>query len=496
MKKIIYAMSAAALLLSSCGDFLEEESQSEVIPKTASDFSELLLGSGYPDNAAPDFSWIEYLSDDCQGYVDLTTNVYDENWNFLGTQDAFAEENQTITPLPYYAWQPNMMDQDGYGNQINQQASSTTYGQYYTKIMGCNAVLDGIDDATGSQEMKDRVKAEALAVRALLYFQLVNIYGEPYNSNKEALGVPMKLNANLSKEGIARATVGQIYEQVLVPDLQEAARLMDPLPIEKANYRVTQPAIHILLSRVYLYMDRYQDCIDEANKALKQGIRLMNLNTELDKSKVVSGEFNPLDYSNPEVLWVFGPGTRYSSDSYRPTMSQDFQSLYDQANDLRWVQFGLGNPQNVNPIQKPYGNSSLCQNIRTAEAYLNKMEAEALLGQTAQANADLNTFCGTRYANYANQNLSGDALLTTIRNERRREFCYEGHRWFDLRREGMPEISHIYRERKGGPLVKYVLLHNDPMYTIPLPTSAFDNNNALQQNECRYGSMRTVVPAE
>ena len=65
MKKIIYAMSAAALLLSSCGDFLKEESQSEVIPKTASDFSELLLGNGYPDNAAPDFSWVEYLSDDC-----------------------------------------------------------------------------------------------------------------------------------------------------------------------------------------------------------------------------------------------------------------------------------------------------------------------------------------------------------------------------------------------------------------------------------------------
>jgi hypothetical protein len=160
------------------------------------------------------------------------------------------------------------------------------------------------------------------------------------------------------------------------------------------------------------------------------------------------------------------------------------------------VQFGLGNPQNGNPILKPYGTSGLCQNIRTAEAYLNKMEAEALLGKDADALADLNTFCATRYANYTAQNLTGDNLLTTIRNERRREFCYEGHRWFDLRREGMPEISHIYRERKGGPLVKYVLQHNDPMYTIPLPTSAFENNNALQQNECRYGSLRTVVPAE
>lgn len=37
-----------SFMLGSCGDFLEEESQSEVIPKTTSDFSELLLGTGYP----------------------------------------------------------------------------------------------------------------------------------------------------------------------------------------------------------------------------------------------------------------------------------------------------------------------------------------------------------------------------------------------------------------------------------------------------------------
>ncbi len=54
-------------------------------------------------------------------------------------------------------------------------------------------MLDYIDEAIGTQDDRDRVKAEALAVRALLYFQLVNIYGEPYNHNKDALGVPVRL---------------------------------------------------------------------------------------------------------------------------------------------------------------------------------------------------------------------------------------------------------------------------------------------------------------
>ena len=70
------------------------------------------------------------------------------------------------------------------------------------------------------------MKAEALAVRALLYFQLVNIYGEPYNHNKEALGVPVRLIADLTEKQIERSTVGYVYEEVILKDLLEAARLM------------------------------------------------------------------------------------------------------------------------------------------------------------------------------------------------------------------------------------------------------------------------------
>ncbi|MFR5657441.1 MAG: hypothetical protein ACLUDU_05305 [Butyricimonas faecihominis] len=46
-------------------------------------------------------------------------------------------------------------------------------------------MLDGIDEATGDQKTRDRIKAEALGMRGFYYFFLVNLYGEPYNYNKE-----------------------------------------------------------------------------------------------------------------------------------------------------------------------------------------------------------------------------------------------------------------------------------------------------------------------
>ena len=213
------------MLLCGCS-FLQEESQSEMIPRTTEDFSELLLGSGYPDNNGPNISILEYLDDDCAQMLNYSNSMTDWNTGEVTVfpSDYYAGNEQTVTVAPYYQWQPDMCDFNGYQERINENASETMYYQFYQKIKGCNAVLDLIDTAIGSDEQRDRVKAEALAIRAMLYFQLVNIYGEPYNYNRDALGVPLKLDANLSNEPIARSTVAQAYEDVIVPDLVEAAR--------------------------------------------------------------------------------------------------------------------------------------------------------------------------------------------------------------------------------------------------------------------------------
>ena len=110
---------------------------------------------------------------------------------------------------------------------------------------------------------------------------------------------------------------------MILKDLLEAARLLDPLPIMRKNFRINQPAIHILLSRVYLYMENYKECIAEVEKAEKQGIGLLNMVNNLDVILTDNG-YAPISYNNPEVEWFFGPSAVVNHWEYQPGTAPAF----------------------------------------------------------------------------------------------------------------------------------------------------------------------------
>jgi hypothetical protein len=87
---------------------------------------------------------------------------------------------------------------------------------------------------------------------------------------------------------------------------------------------------------------------------------------------------------------------------------------------------------------QPY---SACQwvSFRLAEIYLNYAEAQAALGNSGQALLYLNKIRDR--AGMPAITATGAALTDAIRHERRIELCFEGHRYFDLRRWGMAEIG-------------------------------------------------------
>ena len=202
-------------------------------------------------------------------------------------------------------------------------------------------------------------------------------------------------------------------------------------------------------------------------------------------------------YDVNETVCIFG--ARIDNYSMAYVVSSDLLKLFNSKDRRIGIyiiaQYSGGGDFTGWLINKNAAAGEPGQCLRLAEAYLNRAEAYSrLTGKQSDALADLNTLRKHRIMDYRDVSITDPtALLDTIRKERRLELCYEGHRWFDLRRYGMPEITHIYQESTTSPAMVYTLKEKDPMYTLPLPSSVMDKNKELVQNASDKEPLRVGV---
>ena len=170
----------------------------------------------------------------------------------------------------------------------------------------------------------------------------------------------------------------------------------------------------------------------------------------------------------------------------------DLYTKYPEVTDLRLTGFFSksqvnGNYRFVRKTSDVLADMTTfdCFIIRSAEAYLNKAEAEAMLGGDAITPIKKlleNRFAGGQIP--AIDGLSGKELVEFIRDERRRELCFESQRWFDLRRYAVcvkypesKEIDHVSylpataANANGIPNGTYRLkrYEEERAYVLPIP---------------------------
>lgn len=495
--------------MSSCSDFLEPKATSEFVPKDATSLNELLLGEAYPTTNTSNLEAFLHLFDD-----DIARSPYQ------------------ITPIGfdlerYYApftWQSDMWER----MRVAGAGNVDIYYAHYRKILGCNAILDYIGQVSDTEEKINEVKAQAYALRGFYYLHLVNVFGMPYNYDPNSLGVPLKKSSNIENTPLVRNTVAECYDLIL-SDLLEAERLYETMPASmqwKPTYRTNLPMVQLLLSRTYLYMENWEKAALYASKVMEnKNFKLLDLNTVPDKnpnnpSSPMYMDYNSYDNST-ETIWVYGKVsdmgmwlTDYAETEngyiypYFMAAPALMSALRETPGDLResryvirsWKSFpevdAEGNSINVRMPQAAgkinvdlrflvAGTSSTFgRSLRLSEAYLNYAEAKCMAGKSAEAMTALNTLRRFRFApeTYAAVNLSDqESVLKFVKNERRRELCYEGHRWFDLRRWGMEEIEHVWCDDENSNSV-YKLRKNDPLFAVPLPDTALELNADLKQN--------------
>lgn len=510
MKKsyiLLSALLVSASMLTGCNDFLEPKAKSEFVPKDAQSLNELLLGEAYLLKTSSNFEGFLGLMDD-----DVAAAPY---------QVPPELKNMDYLSVPF-TWQSNLWDKLREAN-IN-VPNFNIYKTHYSKILGCNAVIDYIGQINDTQENVNSVLAQAYALRGFYYLHLVNIFGEPYNANPNGMGVVLKTTSGIEDKPLARSSVAQVYEQIF-SDLHEAERLYETLPESmqwQATFRTNLPMVQLLLSRAYLYTENWAEAARYA-KLIMDNPRFSYVDLRLIDSKDANGQNIYTDFqsfdNSPEVIWPYGNvsdfclwRTQYEQTSDRRYIhsyfraSDDLMKEFDATpGDLRkdryvicsWftVPDGQGNevpmPQAIGKVsyssqyvalgsQNNYGRT-----LRLSEATLNYAEARANMpGGDGDALQALNAmrvyrFSFTDYTPITAADCP-DGVLNFVRDERRRELCYEGHRWFDLRRWGMPEIKHVWYPDENTAL-EYTLSQGDPLYTLPVPDVSLEQNPELTQ---------------
>lgn len=524
---LLYSIIVMFAVSTGCDDFLKESSQSEVRPSTVEELYQVMLGEAYPRA-------LDYGGDVIMPYLELFTDNMQCNSVVSGDGRML---NLIEKYKPLFSWKKEMYE------ECVQVKGMGTWDLYYKRIGGCNVVLDYLSRVSGDIEKKYDMKGQVLVLRGWWYLQLVNLYGLPYNVGNptENPGVPLKINMEVTGELLARNTVAEVYAQI-EKDLLEGTALLKKYSQETSMWKMSYLAGQALLSRMYLYMENWDKAIVYADSVLgvRSGLCDFSGFDDIDYAiegyldDTYSGVYNA-DVSN-ELIWMYGTSDEHSiytdmtSGYYDPpayAISDDlvrcFERLNDPENDpdedagdLRRC-FEIVSDVYYDEDDEEYNYyywvskqgkandfssfSVSAKGLRTAELYLNRAEAliqkyraTGSMESRAKALADLNTLresrFDTRYVDYVPVESRTDLDVSTADKlydfcllERRRELMFEDHRWFDLRRTGMPRLVHSFAAKQGDPETTYVLEASSPYYVLPIPEAVMKDNARLEQNK-------------
>ena len=491
--KLKYNLIAIALLgfsFSSCNDFLEQNPQTDLSEndfyKTADDILSAVNGA----------------------YSSLQEGDIYGNWYVFGEIPSDNTRNQ----LSGSVTTQNEFDQFYIDTQNSMIANF--WKAAYKVINRTNTILGRIDGIEINTELANRYKLECKFIRALMYFNLVRVYGD----------VPLVLKEISISESydILREPKENVYNQIIA-DLKEAQDL--PVSYSTAeDGRATQGAAKALLANVYMTLHKYAEAETILAEIINSGRYSLLENTpgslNIDGYKNV---FSPVNHNSKEGIFEiqflkggYGEGSNYANN-FAPENSgtnvvavggtggnnipeMDIYNAYEEGDLRRDFSMSLGyydNRKNNEWVESryvckfmdvPYQNNDASNNypvIRYADVILMYAEALNQNGKTAEACKYLN-MTRRRGFGYQTTETSPVDLQTTdkaqfalmVEQERRVELAFENHRWFDLIRTG--RAVEVMRS-KGFSL-------NETNLICPIPQKQIDVNPKLTQNDYRIES--------
>lgn len=381
------------------------------------------------------------------------------------------------------------------------------WSEAYEAVNAANLVIGQIDNLADGPE-KDNILGQALGVRAFAHFDLARIFAQIPTQSGGAGGSPgivyVKVEDGDTGDPFAqpaRETVSSNYAEI-IGDLERAASL---IAASNAEGRMDRNSIYGILSRVYLYNGDYADAVAAANQVttpIASATELPDVYTDVSNAGIVFElAINTSTETGSDDVPAVGNnvGVLYSQSNDGATISEyaiefDFWNSIDP-DDLRRnvIQFvGTNQGNDYNAVLKFLGEAGQVNGrvdikaVRAAEVLLNKAEAQFALGQEGPALTTLNQLREQRFAAFTPGTETGQALEDAIQFNRRVELCFEGHRFFDVKRRGesiQRSAAGDIIDGSGTPAEVQTLPAGDTRFQLPIPQSEINANPNIAQND-------------
>ena len=438
-------------------------------------------------------------------YRNLVASAYNrlQSTNLYGQRMVLAPEiladNARIGPVPSARYRGE--EQNSLGTGIG---GLGTWNTLYSLVNDANYVIAGVDAPTSTNAaddaLKARLKGEAYFLRGMAYFDLARIFAyEPTQAAARGFTDGVIIRTTPTKDATdaafrGRSPVDSVYLQI-ESDLMQSITLLTPTSVgATSRTRANRVAPKALLARVYLYAGRYADAESYATQAMTESASLASGGARLTTAAQHGTSFGT--QPNPESIFELAFNAQTESNTVNESLvslvqpaapgqgqwgdvvpSAELIALFGATDVRRGIIDTLRRNNVTFVVTTKYNNAlgNYADNvplIRFAEMLLIRAESRLAQGNAAGALADLNLLRTNRNATALT---AADVTVANILRERRLELNYEGQRFFDLKRLGLPIT-------KAAVTAVTTINPGDPRVLAPIPAGQVQLNSGLRQN--------------
>ncbi len=505
MKKIIIGALALTATLNSCQkEFLDTESTKEVLT------ANITSDASFLQKVVDGMHRMMYTPAKNEDYTDIGGNTWRHGHATMMTTWDLMGEDVLFTAAP-----------PSFGEPYNWKALSSSTSDYpkhayfyqYVFINNANLVINNYEKTKGEAKLRNYAAGQAFAFRAFAYFNLVQCFGEKYDTakagNNTQLGVPIRLSS--SQDGnLARSTVEEVYT-LINKDLDQALTLLSGNDY-RAKYNkshIDESVVRGFKARVALTQGRWADAAAQAKLArapytlmsqtqYRSGFNDMSNNNEWmwgskpNQDQIEKGNFG----------WIWARNNVQTSSLIIKSPFAMALPLYNSFPDTdvrKQLVDPTGNHTSLTGVTLPpfkpkyTSRKFLLKDVairdwmdvpymRAAEMYLIEAEALARDGKEAESKIVFTQLEKARNTAYVTSTKTGEDYINQIMLSRRIELWGEGFRYLDLKRigKGLDRTGYGHNTTWSNNLVK--VNPTDKRWSFLIPQIELNTNSLMIQN--------------